>query len=210
MKKNRVTTLFVDVGGVLLTNGWDRQGRKLAAETFNIDLEDMEARHHLTFDTFEVGKLSLHDYLKRIVFYKKRSFSESAFENFIYSQSKAYPEMLELLSKLKAKYKLKIAIVSNEGRELTEYRIKKFKLNRFVDFYISSCFVHLRKPDVDIYRLALDIAQVDLKEVLYLDDREMFVQVAQSLGIKSHHHIDYKTTIQALAKAGLTLELYTL
>ncbi len=205
MKKKQATALFIDVGGVLLTNGWDRKGRELAAKTFNLDLEDLEARHHLTFDTFEVGKLSLHDYLQRIVFYKKRSFSESTFEKFIYSQSKAYPEMIELICKLKAKYNLKIAVVSNEGRELTEYRIKKFKLDRFVDFYISSCFVHLRKPDTDIYRLALDIAQVDKEELLYLDDRELFVQVAQSLGIKSHHHMSYKTTVQALDKAGLII-----
>jgi len=201
--KTRPKALFVDVGGVLLTNGWDRKGRELAAKTFKLDLEEMETRHHLTFDTYEVGKLSLHDYLERVVFYKKRSFSESAFEKFMYSQSRAYPEMVELIRQLKAKYKLKIVVVSNEGRELTEHRIEKFKLNHFVDFFISSCFVHLRKPDTDIYHLALDVAQVALEEILYLDDRELFVQVAQSLGIKSHHHIDYKTTKKRLAKEGL-------
>lgn len=123
----------------------------------------------------------------------------------MFSQSKPYPDMIEAISALKQKYKLKIAVISNEGRELTEFRIKQFKLYAFVDFFISSSFVHLRKPDVDIFKLTLNIAQVDPKQVVYIEDRPMFVQVAESLGIQSIHHLDYNTTIEGLKKAGLQL-----
>lgn len=198
-----ISALFLDIGGVLLTNGWDHQARELAAKTFDLDREEMEGRHRLTFDTYEVGKLTLEQYLKRVVFYEERAFSLDQFRKFMFDQSKAFPEMIELVRDLKARYGLKIAVVSNEGRELTEYRIQHFKLNEFVDFFISSCFVHFRKPDEDIFRVALDIAQVPASEVIYIEDRPMFVQVAESLGIRAIHHIDCASTRAELASLGL-------
>jgi putative hydrolase of the HAD superfamily len=98
-----------------------------------------------------------------------------------------------------------VAVVSNEGRELNDYRIQKFGLNTFVDFFISSSFVHIRKPDADIFKLALDIAQVASNEVLYLDDREMFVQVAEKLGIRGIWHRDFASTKKELAAWGWKL-----
>ncbi len=198
-----ITTLFVDIGGVLLTNGWDQHSRKHAAKTFDLDLNHMEDRHHLTFNTYEEGKLTLEEYLSRVVFYQKRPFTRAQFRNFMFTQSKPYPKMIELLRQLKTRYKLKIAVVSNEGRELNAYRIRKFKLDRFVDFFISSCFVHLLKPDVDIFRIALDIAQVPPRQIVYIENTPMFVQIAEGLGIASILHTDYRSTCAKLASFGL-------
>jgi putative hydrolase of the HAD superfamily len=119
------------------------------------------------------------------------------------AQSKPYPEMIELFAQLKVRYGLKIAVVSNEARELNAYRIHKFKLDRFVDAFISSCFVHIRKPDEDIFRLALDIAQAPARQVLYIENTPMFVQIAEGLGIRSILHADYKSTCAKLASYGL-------
>jgi putative hydrolase of the HAD superfamily len=203
--KTPITCLFLDIGGVLLSDGWNHQARKLAAETFGLDLTDMEDRHHQTFDTYEIGKLTLDEYLHRIVFFKKRPFTPAAFEKFMMAQSKPFPEMIELMCRLKARHGLKIAVVNNEGRELNLHRIKKFKINSFADFFISSCFVHFRKPDLDIYRLALDVAQVQARHVVYIEDRPMFVQVAATLGIHGIKHTDYQTTRARLAEFGLSL-----
>jgi putative hydrolase of the HAD superfamily len=205
MKKESpvINTLFLDIGGVLLTNGWDRDARKRAIKQFALDPEETEERHHLTFDTYEVGKINLEEYLNRVVFYKKRSFSTDQFRKFMYDQSKPYPEMLSMIRNLKELYQLKIAVVSNEGRELTEHRIKTFRLNEFVDFFISSCFVHFRKPDADIFKVALDIAQIPAAHIVYIEDRAMFVQVAESLGIHGITHVDYKSTSRKLALMGL-------
>lgn len=200
-----ITTLFLDIGGVLLTNGWDRAARKLAIQTYGLDAVEMEERHHLTFDTYEEGKLTLDEYLSRVVFYEDRSFTRQQFREFMFAQSAPYPEMLNMVTQLKAKYKLKIAIVNNEGRELNEHRIQHFNISSFVDFYISSCFVHFRKPDADIYKIALDIAQVKPGEVVYLEDRSMFVDVANGLGINGICHTDYESTLKKLAAFGLTL-----
>lgn len=123
----------------------------------------------------------------------------------MFAQSQPYPEMLELIRKLKERYGLQVAVVSNEGRELTEYRVQKFDLGRFVDFLISSCFVHFRKPDADMYRMALDIAQVQPSPVIYIEDRPMFVEVAQSLGIHGIYHAGFESTRAALESAGLSL-----
>jgi putative hydrolase of the HAD superfamily len=202
-KAPAITCLFVDIGGVLLTNGWDHLARQEAATHFKLDWAEMEDRHHLTFDTYEEGKLTLEDYLSRTVFYRERPFTQAQFQRFMFAQSKPYPEMIELIAKLKARYGLKIVVVSNEARELNSYRIRKFKLDRFVDFFVSSCFVHLRKPDGDIFRLALDLAQTPVSQVVYIENTPMFVQVAEGLGIRSILHTDHGSTRVKLASLGL-------
>lgn len=203
-----VTALFLDVGGVMLTNGWDRKAREAAAKQFGLDLDDLNDRHRMTFDTYETGKLSLEEYLNTSVFYKERPFTLEEFRKFMFDQSVPYSEMIDLIKALKEKYKLRIAVVNNEGRELNEYRIKAYKLNEFVDFFISSCFVHFRKPDADIWKIALDIAQVPREEVVYIDDRPMFVQVAQRLGLRGivHSHRNVAQTKETLAGMGLKLD----
>ncbi|RFS21985.1 HAD family phosphatase [Chitinophaga silvatica] len=202
---SKINSLFLDIGGVLLTNGWDRNSRKQAMDKFQLDPVETEERHHLTFDTYEEGKLTLDEYLSRVVFYTDRKFTKQQFKEFMLSQSAPFPEMIELIVALKAKYQLKIAIVNNEGRELNEHRIRHYNLNRFVDFYISSCFVHFRKPDADIYKIALDIAQVKPEEVIYLEDRQMFVDVALGLGLNAICHKHYESTREQLAAHGLVL-----
>jgi putative hydrolase of the HAD superfamily len=201
-----IKTLFLDIGGVLLTNGWDHTARQKAAATFDLDYADLNERHHLTFDTYEQGKLSLLEYLQRVVFYKERPFSLESFRTFMFNQSQPIPEMIDLIRRLKARYHLKTAAVSNEGRELTVYRIQQFNLDQVIDFFIASSFVHFRKPDADIYRIAMDISQSPLEQVVYIDDRRMFVEVAQGLGIQSIQHTGYETTRTALADLGLKLD----
>jgi putative hydrolase of the HAD superfamily len=198
-----ITTLFLDIGGVLLTNGWDHQARQRAATHFKLDWDEMEDRHHLTFDTYEEGKLTLGEYLGRVVFYQKRPFTRAQFRRFMFAQSKPYPEMIELIARLKAKYGLKIAVVSNEGLELNAYRIRRFKLAGLVDAFISSSFVHVRKPDADIFLLALDIVQTPARQIVYIENTPMFVQIAEGLGIRSILHTDYRTTSAKLAACGL-------
>ena len=111
--------------------------------------------------------------------------------------------MIQLFARLKLRHGLKIVVVSNEGRELNSHRIRKFKLDGFVDSFVSSCVVHLRKPDADIFRLALDIAQVPARQVVYLENTPMFVQAAEGLGVRSILHTDYRSTCVKLASLGL-------
>ncbi|HEY6951010.1 MAG TPA: HAD family phosphatase [Bacteroidota bacterium] len=205
MKSPARTTLFVDIGGVLLTNGWDHGMRKRAAETFRLDYDELNERHHLTFDTYEEGKLSLDEYLNRVVFYEKRTFSPGEFKTFMFQQSKPYPEMIEFIRSLKRQHSLKVVAVSNEGRELTTHRVEQFKLGSIIDSFVVSSFVHFRKPDADIYRIALDIAQVPASDVVYIEDRAMFVEVARTLGIMGVRHINQQSTRAALATFGLAI-----
>ncbi len=202
---SKITTLFLDIGGVLLTNGWDHNSRRRAAETFGLDYDEMSERHHLTFDTYEEGKLSLDEYLKRVVFYQDRPFSPEEFKKFMYDQSKPYPDMIKLIQGLKSQYDLRVAAVSNEGRELTIYRVQQFDLGAFVDFFISSCFVHYRKPDEDIFRMALDVSQARPDQVVYIDDRGLFVEVAHEVGIAGIIHTGYESTRKSLEELGLAL-----
>jgi putative hydrolase of the HAD superfamily len=203
--ETRITTLFLDVGGVLLTNGWDRHARARAIDAFGLDPAETEERHHLTFDTYEEGKLTLDQYLSRVVFYEDRPFTPDQFRAFMFDQSRPHPDMIDLVSALKERHRLRVAVVSNEGRELNSHRVRTFGLDRLVDVFVSSCFVHIRKPDVDIFRLALDISQAGSEQVVYIDNTAMFVQVAESLGIRSVLHTGHETTRAALAGYGLEI-----
>jgi putative hydrolase of the HAD superfamily len=198
-----IKTLFVDIGGVLLTNGWDHHARRRAVKYFKLDWAETEERHGLNFETHEEDKITFNEYLDRVVFYEKRPFTRAEFRHFMFAQSKPYAEMIELVRNLKAKYGLKIIVVSNESRELNAYRISKFKLSRFVDAFISSCFVHLRKPDADIFKLALDVAQTPVRQIVYLENTPLFVQIAEGFWIRSILHTDYKSTCAKLAALGL-------
>jgi putative hydrolase of the HAD superfamily len=202
-RSTSITTLFLDVGDVLLNDGWDHHARRRAAKHFKLSWAEMEARHLLTFETHEEGKLTFEEYLSRVVFYEKRPFTRAQFRSFMFAQSKACPKMIELVSQLKAQYRLKIAVVSNESREVNAYRIRKYKLDGFVDSFVSSCFVHIRKPDADIFRLALDITQAPARQVVYIENTPMFVQVAEGLGIRGILHTDYTSTCAKLAAFGL-------
>ena len=121
----------------------------------------------------------------------------------MFAQSKPYLAMIELFTQLKVQHGLKIAVVSNESREVNDYRIRTFKLDRFVDSFVSSCFVHIRKPDANIFRLALDITHPPAQQVLYIENTPMFIQIAEGLGIRSILHTDYKSTCAKLASFGL-------
>ena len=200
-----VTCLFVDIGGVLLTDGWDHHARRRAMKTFGLAWTEIEPRHQLMFARYEEGKLTLEDYLGRVIFAKKRSFTRTQFRRFMFAQSQPYPAMIDLIARLRARYALKVIAVSNEARELNAHRIQTFGLGRIIDAFVSSCFVHVRKPDVDMFRIALDIAQAPARNVLYLENTAMFVQIAEGLGIRSILHTDYVSTSARLASLGLDL-----
>jgi putative hydrolase of the HAD superfamily len=204
-KKNKktITHLFVDIGGVLLTNGWDHQARERAAMHFNLPFAEIENRHHLTFEVFERGFFTLEEYLNLVIFYQKRPFTQAQFRQFMYDQSQPYSDMIALITELKKCYGLKVVVVSNEARELNAYRIQTFQLNHFVDVFISSSFVHLRKPDLEIFRFALDVSLAAPEQVLYIENTSLFVQMAEKLGISSILHTDTTSTREKLAAFGL-------
>ncbi|MDF2189903.1 HAD family phosphatase [Paraflavitalea sp. CAU 1676] len=201
-----IKVLFLDMGGVILTNGWPQSSRKLAAEKFSLDFKEFNDRHKLFFDTYESGKISLDDYLQQTVFYEPRSFTPEVFADFIFQQTQPDNDMLAFVQKLKKQYGIRIIALNNEGRELNDYRIRTFGLDKFIDAFISSAFVKLRKPDKEIYTLALDIAFVKPSEALYLDDRLVFINVARSLGIQGIQHISLEETRRALLQYGMAVD----
>ncbi|GAB4040427.1 HAD family hydrolase [Spirosoma jeollabukense] len=200
-----IQAIFLDIGGVLLTNGWDQQARLRGSQQFGLDFNVLNERHHRIFDTYESGKMTLDEYLTRIVFYEPRDFSRDTFTQFILDQSEPHTAMIDLFHQLKKQYGLKLFAVNNEGRELNAYRITHFGLKELFDAFMSSCYVHVRKPDPEIFRVALDITQIDPAQVIYFDDRQMFVEVAQSVGIQAFQHLDYESTRQKLATLGFSL-----
>ncbi|NII27663.1 HAD family phosphatase [Pseudoflavitalea sp. X16] len=201
-----IKTLFLDMGGVILTNGWGQASRRQAAEKFSLDFNEMNERHKLAFDAYEAGKMTLHEYLQMTVFYTPRPFTPEVFTEFMYQQSQPLPDMLQFVQQLKAKYGLKVIALNNEGRELNDYRIRTFGLDRFIDAFVSSAFVQLRKPDIAIYKLALDIAYTKPAEALYFDDRLLFIEAARSLGINGVHHTSVENTRQELLQYGMNVQ----
>ena len=194
-----IRCLFLDIGGVLLSNGWDHAARKRAMAHFELDPREVEVRHHLVIECYEEGKLTFERYLDQVVFFRKRSFTRAQFKAVMREQSTARPGMIDLFQDLKRKHRLKVVVVSNEGRELNAYRIRKFELTRLADFFVSSCFLGIRKPDVRMFRLALDLSQVEPARVLYVENTAMFTEVAGDLGIRSILHKNLHSTREKLA-----------
>jgi len=194
MSNPTYTTLFLDVGGVILTNGWERQSRESAAKKFNIDYNEMNERHRLAFDTYELGHMTLDEYLHYTVFYQSRNFTPQQFKDFMFAQSKPFQDMLDLMKEIKTKYHLKVVAVSNEGKELVHHRIKTFKLDELFDIFIFSGFIQLRKPDLQFYRLAIDLSQAHSQQVIYIDDRPLLVEIGRKMGFRSICHTNTAAT----------------
>jgi putative hydrolase of the HAD superfamily len=181
--------LFLDIGGVLLTNGWGHDSRGKASKEFGIDFAEMEALHNFIFNVYEIGRITLDEYLDIVVFNKPRVFTREDFKTYMFSRSMELPGMLQWLKEFKkANNQIKIVSINNEGRELNEYRVKKFQLHSCFDAFISSCEVGMRKPDPGIFRLAMGVVQAAPHECIYFDDRIYLVDAAKRLGIRGYHH----------------------
>ena len=196
----RITTLFLDIGGVILTNGWDHVSRVKAAKQFDLDWSEFEKRHKQYCDIHEKGLISIDEYLEKVVFYIKREFTPTQFKDFMQAQSLPFTDMLNYFAQLKKQKNLRIVFVSNESRFLAEYRTKKYQLNKLADTFIVSCFVGLLKPDPHIYKMALDLTHTFPSEVVYIDDRENLIEDAKSIGFHEIHHTSLETTKQQLDK----------
>jgi len=178
-----IRALFWDVGGVLLTNAWDHQERDQAVERFLLSKSEFDTRHKELVPAFEEGKLTLDEYLERVIFYEPRRFSKEDFKQFLFSLSRPKPQSLELARALHGKYVM--GTINNESRELNQYRIAQCGLTEIFDLFVSSCFVGLRKPDERIYRLALDLSQHTPDECCFIDDRPVNIEPAAKMGMKT-------------------------
>ena len=189
-----IRTLFWDVGGVLLTNAWDRKQRDSAMAKFQLDPIEFQDRHEMVISSFERGKITLEDYLDRTVFYRARSFTRDAMKMYMYSLSQPLPETLALARQIAASGKYRMATINNESRELNRYRIDTYNLREIFEYFVSSCYVGLRKPEKDIYRMALEISEAKGEDCCFLDDRSLNLECAQQLGM---HTIQVQNSTQA-------------
>ena len=188
-----VGTLFWDNGGVILTNGWDRTSRRAAVDKFKLDWADFEDRHELMLNDFETGRITLDEYLRRVVFYREHTFTVEDFKKFMFEQSQPFPDSLDYLKKLAQTRQYTIASLNNESLELNEYRIHTFRLRDYFEAFFSSCYLGLRKPNVEIYKLALKITQREPSECVMIDDRGLNLETAKELGM---HTIQVKSFAQ--------------
>jgi len=180
-----IRALFWDVGGVLLSNAWDREQRMKALEHFHLDEEEFHDRHEMVVSSFERGKITLDEYLDRTVFYRSRPFTREAFKEFMFSLSQPMPDVLRFAQSLADSRKYFMGTLNNESRELNLYRIEKYGLRKIFRIFVSSCFVGFRKPERDIYRLAVDLTQIAPEECAFIDDRALNLEQASRLGMKT-------------------------
>jgi len=183
----KITTLFFDVGGVILTNGWDSVARRAAIAKFQLDSAEFEQRHELANPAWERGEISLEEYLARTIFYRGRTFSRLDFEDFMYAQSQELTESLEFARGIARSRQYLMAVINNEAAEINAYRIQKFGLRDMFAAFFSSCYVGIRKPDVGIYQMALRVMQRNSEECIFVDDRAENVEGARKAGMNGVH-----------------------
>ena len=200
-----ITTLFFDIGGVILTNGWDRDGRREAAQAFALDWEDFQDRHELCFPAFDAGQITLNQYLDRTLFYRPRSFTREEFTAFMFAQSKEFPETRAILAALTQSRKYLIGAINNEPLELNQYRIEAFQLRRDFQAFFSSCYLNARKPEEAIYRIALQVTQRPPECCVFVDDRPLNLESPRRLGMHVVHHQSAPQLRQDLQSLGIAV-----
>ena len=183
----KISALFWDVGGVLLTNAWDRTQRETVLAKFKLDEAEFQDRHEMVVSSFERGKITLDEYLDRTIFYRPRTFTKDEFCREMYSLSQPNADVLHLAKKLAKTGRYQMATINNESRELNHYRIQTFGLQEIFSLFVSSCFVGLRKPEGGIYRLALEITLNKPGECCFIDDRALNLESAARLGMHAIH-----------------------
>jgi putative hydrolase of the HAD superfamily len=205
MAEPRYRVLYSDIGGVLGTNGWDSNIRHDVCLKFNVAPDEIDKRHQLMFDSFERGFMKFEEYLRWVFFSSPRTFSLEALRDYVFGASIPWPQNIALFQQVRKANGLKFGLISNEGQGITEHRMNAFGLREVADFIVVSHCVHMRKPDKQIWQLALDLAQATPDQCIYVDDREMFVNVAAAMGFTAFQHVDLDSTREKFARLGLTL-----
>ena len=198
-----ITTLFWDIGGVIMTNGWDHNSRHEAVAKFNLDEVDFRDRHDLSFPAFDAGNITMNEYLDRTLFYRPRPFSREDFIAFMRAQSKEYPGSRAILDSATKSGRYFIAAINNEPLELNNYRIENFDLRRNFQVFFSSCYVHSRKPEEQIFRLALAVTQRAPEKCVFIDDRPLNLESPRKLGINTIHYQNPEQLRKDLTKFGV-------
>lgn len=198
-----ITTLFWDIGGVILTNGWDRDSRREAAVVFNFDYEEFQDRHDLSFPAFDSGHITLNEYLDRTLFYRTRSFTREEFTAFMFAQSKEFPDTRAILVAAARTGKYFIGAINNEPLELNQYRIDAFNLRRDFLVFFSSCYVRSRKPEETIFRVALEVTQRPPDQCIFIDDRALNLECPRRLGMGVIHHRNHEQLRSELRNHGV-------
>jgi putative hydrolase of the HAD superfamily len=199
-----ISTILWDVGGVLLTNGWDHLERAAVLQQFGLASAPFENRHEVANDPWEKGLMTAEQYLLQTVFYEPRPFTPAAFLQAMKERSVLLPHSaIRILQELAASEEVELAMLNNEARELNDYRIERFEMGRYFDVFLSSCYLGLRKPDPKIFELALDVLQRDPEEVAFIDDRQGNCDASEALGIHAIRYQDEAQCVQALERLGL-------
>ena len=179
----QISTIFWDVGGVLLTDAWDRGQRKRALEQFKLDELEFNDRHEAAVSPLERGKIGFDEYLNRTIFYRPRPFAREVFKDYVFSLSQPHRDVIALAEELVRTSQYLMGTINNESRDLNLYRIQTFGLREIFSVFVSSCFVGLRKPEESIYHLALDLTQKTPAECCFIDDRPANLEVPGKIGM---------------------------
>ena len=198
-----VTHIFFDIGGVLGTNGWDREQRAAAARHFGLDVAELEDVHGEAIAMLEQGRMPLDDYLRNTVFNRPRSFQPAEFKACMLAQSAPFPETIDLARALARTGRYRLMTINNESDELNRYRLEQFGLRDIFMVFFSSCWLGLLKPARRIYEVALAMSQAEPDSSLFIDDRERNLEPARDLGMRTIRFTDAARLRQELVGLGV-------
>jgi putative hydrolase of the HAD superfamily len=198
-----ITAIFFDIGGVLLSNGWSEPERRRVAAAFDLDFDEFDRRHYQVIDAFDYGHISLQTYLDWAVFYTPRPFTPQDFEREIQGNITPIPETIQMARDLKETGRYFMATLNNEPREINDYRIQHFELSQLFSAFFSSCYLGVRKPQLEVYRKALAISQRRPEESLFIDDSPVNIEAARDLGINAILYVGASELRAELEKMGL-------
>ncbi|MBB6016510.1 HAD family hydrolase [Deinococcus radiopugnans] len=196
-----IKAVFWDIGGVLLTNGWDREQRADVLERFGLDVTEFNERHKLAAPELELGRMTLADYMAQTLFYTSRDFTPDEFRAAMEAESQPHADSLALARELAGRWRM--YSLNNEGHDLNDHRIRTFELHDFLLGFFTSCYLGVMKPSPGIYRLGLQLANVRPEEAVMIDDRSQNAEAARSVGMHAVHYKGAAQLREELAALGV-------
>lgn len=202
-----IRTIFWDIGGVLLTNGWDAHQRAGVLNSLGVDLLAYEAMHDRANFYWERGLITARDFFEQTVLETnpQLGLTFEALWEWVCGESRVlHPGSFEILAALQRSGQYRLATLNNESRELNEYRLDAFELRAYFDYFVCSGYVHEMKPLPGIYRAAIDISGWPAHTALFIDDKQENCDGAEALGMRAIRFVSPEQLQQDLAQLGIS------
>jgi len=195
----KIRAVFFDFGGVIQRTEYQAPRQHLA-QRFGMEYDDIDkvVFNSPTARQATVGEIPVNKHweavAKRLKIGKKEI---AAVENEFFAGDVVDLSILEYLRSLRPRFVT--GLISNAWSDMREYLVRK-KIVDIFDHLTISAEVGVAKPEARIYLLALEQAQVEAGEAVFVDDVPANIEACEAVGMKGILFKDPRDSMNELKK----------